>query len=328
MKWMFKLAALFMLLIIPSAPAQSVIKVLQFDKNTGVIDKGEDAGLRIGDVFDVNRYSGDFVYWIGRVEVVVVKPKAAGVKMTAQADNATIQQGDLLELRKAGATPEKSTAPAPNNKKATTDKIAAIELNDAATMSFRTQKVIFGLTSGLALPLKNSSQALGLSFVLRATTSDNRTRTVDMRQAYTTSVGLQAFCTIPLSNRMSVNLNFDYVPLNVKSSVEANLLAYGLKASASVMKLSAVLDNRIYRQFHGGIGAGLFLPQVTVKGGRQSITVAERRLGFATNLSHYLPLGPRAWLKSSAEYDIFLDDGPAIHYLTLQTGLSLGIGKN
>jgi len=302
---------------------------LQFDKNTGVIDKGEDAGLRIGDVFDVNRYSGDFVYWIGRVEIVVVKPKAAGVKMTAQADNATIQQGDLLELRKAGATAEKMPAPAPpKNKKATTDKIAAVELNDAATMSFRTQKVIFGLTSGLALPLKNSSRALGLNFVLRATTSDNRTRTVDMRQAYTTSVDLQAFCTIPLSNRMSVNLNFDYVPLNVKSSVEANLLAYGLKASASVMKLSAALDSRIYRQFHGGIGAGLFLPQVTVKGGRQSITVAERRPGFAANLSHYLPLGPRAWLKSSAEYDIFLDDGPAIHYLTLQTGLSLGIGKN
>jgi hypothetical protein len=326
---MFKLVALAMLMMFAPASAQSVIKILQFDKNTGVIDKGEDAGLHIGDVFDVNRYAGDFVYWIGRVEVVVVKPKVAGVKMMTQADNAKIQQGDVLELRKLNATPEKKPAPA-NKKSGSTppDKIAPTELNDAATLSFRTKKVIFGLTSGLALPLKNSSQALGLNFSLRVTSSDNRTRVIDMTQAYTTSVGLQAYATLPLSNRLSVNLNFDYVPLNVKSAVEANLLIYGMKASASLMKLSAALDSRIYRQFHAGLGAGLFLPQVTIRGGRQSLTVSERRLGLAANISHHLPLGPAAWLKSSVEYDIFLDDGPAIQYLTLQTGLSLGIGKN
>src|SRR5574341_1777724 len=76
------------------AAAQSVIKILHFDKTTGIIDCGENVGLHIGDVFDVNRYAGDFVYWIGRVEVVLVKPKVAGVKMVAQAENATIQQGD------------------------------------------------------------------------------------------------------------------------------------------------------------------------------------------------------------------------------------------
>ena len=331
MNWMFKLAVLSMLLIISSAPAQPVIKILQFDKNTGVIDKGEDAGLHIGDVFDVNRYAGDFVYWIGRVEVVVVKPKAAGVKMTAQADNATIQQGDVLERRKPEATVGKKTALAPNNKKTestSSNKIASTELIDAATLSFRTNKVIFGLTSGLAQPIKSSSQSLGLNFWVQFKTADDKTRAVDMTHAYTTSVGLQAYCTLPLSNRLSVNLNYDYLPLNVKSGVETTLLKYGKKASASLMKLSAALDSRVYRQFHVGLGAGLIMPQVTVKDSRQSITAAERHWGVATNVAHFLPLGPAAWLKSSVEYDIFLDNGPAIHYLTLQTGLSIGIGKN
>jgi len=320
---MFKLAVLAMLLIISSAPAQPVIKVLQFDKNTGVIDKGEDAGLHLGDVFDVNRYAGDFVYWIGRVEVVVVKPKVAGVKMTAQAENAAIQQGDVLELRKPEATPNNK-----KNESLSPNKIAPTELNDAATLSFRTQKVIFGLTSGLAQPIKSSSQSLGLNFWVQFKTADDKTRTVDMTHAYTTSVGLQAYCTLPLSNRLSVNLNYDYLPLNVKSGVETNLLKYGKKASASLMKLSAALDSRVYRQFHTGLGIGLIMPQVTVRDNRQSITTAERRFGVAANVAHFLPLGPAAWLKSSAEYDIFLDDGPAIHYLTLQTGLSIGIGKN
>lgn len=329
---MFKLAALTILLLSAALPAQSVIKVLQFEKNTGIIDKGEDAGLHLGDVFDVNRYSGDFVYWIGRVEVVVVKPKVAGVKMLTQSESATIQPGDVLELRPRETTlvPEKKL-PLPANVKRTemsANKIEPAELHDAATLSFRTQKVIFGLTTGLAQPLKSSSQSLGLSFWVQFKTSDNKTRSVDMTHAYTTSVGLQAFCTLPLSNRLSVNLNYDYLPLNVKSSVEANLLKYGKKASASLIKLSAAIDSRVYRQFHVGLGTGLLMPQVTVKDSRQSLTAAERRWGVATNVAHFLPLGPAVWLKSSIEYDIFLDDGPAIHYLTLQTGLSLGIGKN
>ncbi len=329
---MFKLAALTILLLPAMLPAQSVIKVLQFEKNTGIIDKGEDAGLHLGDVFDVNRYSGDFVYWIGRVEVVVVKPKVAGVKMLTQSESATIQPGDVLELRprETPLVPEKKL-PLPASVKKTellANKIEPVELNDAATFSFRTKKVIFGLTTGLAQPIKSSSQSLGLNFWVQFKTSDDRTRSVDMTQAYTTSVGLQAYCTLPLSNRLSVNLNYDYLPLNVKSNVEANLLKYGKKASASLMKLSAAIDSRVYRQFHVGLGVGLLMPQVTVKDSRQSITAAERRLGVATNVAHFLPLGPIVWLKSSVEYDIFLDDGPAIHYLTLQTGLSLGIGKN
>jgi len=332
MNWMFKLTALTILTLFSAASAQSVIKILQFEKNTGIIDKGEDAGLHLGEVFDVNRNSGDFVYWIGRVEVVVVKPKVAGVKMLTQAENATIQPGDVLELRQREtiAAPEQKNPATMSVKKIerSANKIEPVELNDAATLSFRTKKVIFGLTTGLAQPIKSSSQSLGLNFWVQFKTSDDKTRAVDMTHAYTTSVGLQAYCTLPLSNRLSVNLSFDYLPLNVKSGVETTLLKYGKKASASLVKLGAALDSRVYRQFHVGLGAGLIMPQATVKDSRQSITAAERRLGVATNVAHFLPLGPAAWLKSSVEYDIFLDDGPAIHYLTLQTGLSLGIGKN
>jgi len=329
---MLSSAALSTLLLFSAADAQWVIKVLQFDKNTGIIDKGEDAGLRVGDVFEVNRYTGDFVYWIGRVEVVVVKPKVAGVKMLAQAENAAIQQGDMLELRQRDkAGPEKKNQGASSGKKNDSSQPGKIEpaaLNDAANSSLRAKKVFFGLTSGLSQPLKNSSQSLGLNFSLLVRTSDNKTRVIDMTHAYTTSLGLQAYCTIPLSNRLSANLNYDYLPLNVKSAMEADLLSYGMKASASVMKVSAALESRIDRRIRLGLGAGLFLPQVTINGGRQSITVSERHFGFAASAAHLVPLGSAAWLRSIFEYNIFLDKGPAIHYVTLQTGLSIGIGKN
>jgi hypothetical protein len=335
MNWMLKLITLFILTIFSSGMAQSVIKVLQFDNHTGIIDKGEDAGLHVGDVFDVNRYAGDFVYWIGRVEVIVVKPKVAGVKMIAQAENGTIQQGDWLELRRRDAEPtlEKKNQPAVNDKKNDALPLGKIEpaaLSGAAISPLRAKKVIFGLTSGFSQPFKNSSQSFGLNFSVAVRSSDDDDddmKRIDLTHAYTTSIGLQVFCTLPLSERLAVNLSYDYVPMNVKSEVESMLLNYGLTASASLMKLSAALESRIYQNFHAGLGAGLFVPQVVLKDGRQSLTLAERRLGFAANAAHLLPLGPAAWLKSILEYNIFLDDGPAIHYLTLQTGLSIGIGK-
>jgi hypothetical protein len=329
---MLRSAALLTVMIFSSSNAQSVIKVLQFDKNTGIIDKGEDTGLRVGDVFDVNRYTGDFVYWIGRVEVVAVKPKVAGVKMLVQAENARIQADDVLELRQRDAAgPEKKNQAVSSSKKNESSQPGKIEpaaLNEAASSSLRAKKVFFGLTSGLSQPLKNSSQSLGLNFSLLVRTSDNKTRVIDMTHAYTTSLGLRAYCTIPLSDRLAANLNYDYLPLNVKSAVEVDLLSYGMKASASVMKVSAALEGRIDRRVRLGLGAGLFLPQVTITGGRQSITVSERHFGFAASAAHLVPLGPAAWLRSIFEYNIFLDKGPAIHYATLQTGLSIGIGKN
>ncbi|MDZ7359884.1 MAG: hypothetical protein ONB46_04050 [candidate division KSB1 bacterium] len=319
-------------MILSSSNAQPIIKILQFDKNTGIIDKGEDAGLRVGDIFDVNRYAGDFVYWIGRVEVVVVKSKVAGIKMLAQAENARFQPGDVLESRQrdAGVSEKKNQAASSRKKNDSTPqgKIEPAALNDGASPSLHAKKVIFGLAGGLSRPLKHSSQSLGLNFSLHVRASDNKTRMIDMTHAYTTSFGFQGYCTIPLSNRLSANLNYGYLPLNVKSAVEADLLRYGMKASASVMKVSAALEGRIDRRVRLGWGAGLFLPQVTINNGRQSITVSERHFGFAISAAHLTPLGPAAWLRSIFEYNIFLDKGPAIHYVTMQTGLSIGIGKN
>ncbi|GEM_PF-6213550 len=331
---MFRLAVLLALTMFVSANAQTVIKVLQFDTNTGIIDKGEDAGLKTGDVFDVNRYTGDFVYWIGRVEVVIVKPTAAGIRLLAQAENARIQPGDMLELRRRDAAgPEKKDQAASSSKKNDSLQQVKIEpaaLNEAADSPLRGKKVIFGLASGLSQPLKKSSQSLGLNFFVHIKTSDDDddVEMIDMTHAYAASIGLRAFSIIPLSNRLAVNLSYEYIPLNVKSAVEARLLNYGMKASASLMRVSAALDASLTQRLQVGLGAGLFLPQVTIKGGQQSLTVAERQLGFGAGAAHLTPLGPAAWLRSSVEYNIFLDSGPAIHYLTLQTGLSIGIGKN
>lgn len=332
MKGKLILAACLMLMMFSPATPQTVVKILQFEKNSGIIDKGENDGLRVGDVLEVNRYVDDFVYWIGRVEIIVLKPKVAGVKVVELSVNAKIQPGDVLELRQSDAAPrpEQPLAPTPNAKVQApppAEKIPPVELGQAPPALLRARPVRFGLASGLSQPLKNSSQALGMNFSIQVRTSDGRTQVVDMTHAYTTSLGLQAFCTLPVTNRMSVDLNCDYMPLNVKSTVEANLLKYGMKATASLMKISVAAEACVYRRWHLGMGTGLFLPQVTVNGGRQSITVSERRLGFATSAAYLLPLGPAAWVKSSLAYNIFLDNGPAIHYMTLQSGLSIGIGK-
>ncbi|MCG3118057.1 MAG: hypothetical protein ALAOOOJD_00191 [bacterium] len=332
MKWKLNLAACLILLLFSPATPQAVIKILQFEKSTGIIDKGENDGLRVGDVFEVNRYVDDFVYWIGRVEIIVLKPKAAGVKVVEQAVNAKIQPGDVLELRQPEEARrlEQPLAPAANNKAQDSLPVVTfqpVEQRQAPPALLRARPVLFGLASGLSQPLKNSSQALGMNFAIHVRTSDGKTQVIDMAHAYTTSLGLQAYCTLPVSKRLSVNLNYDYMPLNVKSAVEANLLNYGMRATASLMKISAAAEARVYHRWHLGLGTGLFLPQVTVNGGRQSITVSERRLGFAANTAYLLPLGPAAWVKSSLAYNIFLDNGPAIHYLTLQSGLSIGIGK-
>jgi hypothetical protein len=252
--------------------------------------------------------------------------------MLTQAENASIQQGDVLELRKRELEPgsEKSKPTAPNtaqNAALPSGKIVPAEAGAATESLPRARPVIFGFTSGLSQPLKSSSQALGLNFSVRARTANGTTQVIDMTHAYTTSVGVQAFCTLPLSDRLAVNLNYDYVPLNVRSGVESKLLNFGMKASASLMKISAALDRRLYQRLHVGLGAGLFLPQVKINDSRQSLTLADRHLGFAASVAHWLPLGPKVWLRSMLEYDIFLDNGPAIHYLTLQTGLSVGLRK-
>lgn len=310
------------------AAAQSVIKILHFDKTTGIINCGENAGLHAGDVFDVNRYAGDFVYWVGRVEVVLVKPKMAGVKTLALADNAVIQQGDVLELRKREYDPvlEKNKPPAKKLRR-NSPQPATVE-NGLANGGWRRPPVIFGVGSGILQPFLSSSQSLGLNLSLQLVDANNQiVREIDMSRAYATSIAWQAFCNLPVTPRLALNVEYAYVPLNVKSGVEANLLGIGRQASASLMKIGATVNYRFSQRIQAGLGAGLFLPQVTIKGSRQSSAFADRRWGATLEGAYYFPLASAIWLKSGLSYNIFNDDGPAIQYLTLQTGLGFAIGK-
>jgi hypothetical protein len=308
-----------------------VIKILHFDKTTGIIDCGENAGLHIGDVFDVNRYAGDFVYWVGRVEVVLVKPKMAGVKTLVMADDAVIQQGDVLELRKREYDPvlEKNKPPAKKTRRNSPEsgKLAPAE-NGLANGGWRRPPVIFGVGSGLLQPFLSSSQSLGLNLSLQLVDVNNQiVREIDMSRAYATSIGWQAFCNLPVTPRVALNVEYAYVPLNVKNRVETNLLGIGRQASASLMKIGATVNFRFSQRLQAGLGAGLFLPQVTIKGSRQSSAIADRQWGATLEGAYYYPLASAIWLKSGLSYNIFNDDGPAIQYLTLQTGLGFAIGK-
>jgi hypothetical protein len=319
-----------------AATAQSVVKVLQYEKSTGIIDMGSDDGIRIGDVFEVNRYTGDFVFWVGRVEVILVRPKRAGIKMVAQAENAAIQAGDVLELRKREYDPlldklgqtkknDESSAvslPLPQN------NMTASNAKVAEHPSHHTDPVRFGITSGVLRPLKRSSESLGLNLQLQVRDPNNNiVSVVDMRNAYSSSLSFEAFFALPLSDRLVMNLNYAYVPLNIKSAVESNLLSVGLTASASMLKISTAVDYRPTPRLQYGLGVGLFLPEVTVRGSRQSLTMNDRQWGIAADVAYMIPVRSTIWLKSALEYNIFFDDGPAIHYLTLRIGPSFAIGK-
>lgn len=60
MIWTFILTVLPPLSVVPSVPAQSLIKILYFEKIAGIIDRDYDAGIRAGDVFEVNRKETNF----------------------------------------------------------------------------------------------------------------------------------------------------------------------------------------------------------------------------------------------------------------------------
>ncbi|MDZ7344586.1 MAG: hypothetical protein ONA90_08720, partial [candidate division KSB1 bacterium] len=315
--------------------AQAVIKILEVDKNTGIIDRGEADGIRVGDVFEVNRSDGEFLYWVGRVEVVVVKPKMAGVKMIARADKAEIKKGDVLELRKAEYDPlyDKMNRSSPTINPTPISSRAATSGKDTDRMltpaEARTEPVRFGLSLGFSQPMKRASESLGLEMTLRIVDpSNNRVvDVVDMTHAYTTSMTLQAYCTLPVARRFVVNLSYAFVPLNVKSKVTSDLLQNALKASASLMNIAASINYRLNSRLHFGLGSGLFLPQVKVEGGNRALTLTDRQIGFSANATYVIPLGSRIALRSDLVYNVFLEDGPAIHYLTLQTGPSFAMGK-
>lgn len=317
--------------ILSPAAAQSVIKILQFDKATGIIDCGVDAGLRVGDVFEVNRYAGDFVYWIGRVEVVVMKSKLAGVKTLALADNASIQPGDVLELRKRNSELplEKPREAAKINGATRQGKIETLERRAEAPSSGRGNPIMVGFSSGVLQPIFDVSQSLGLDLSVQIVdpSINQVVRQIDMSHAYAASYALQAYGSLPVAERLALNLDYAFAWLNVRKGVEASLLNVGVKASGSLMKIGAALNWHLNRRLQLDTGVGLFLPQLTVVGSRQTITVSERQWGVTTNASYLIPLGAAIWLKPVLGYNIFRDDGAFIHYLTFQVGPSFAIRK-
>ncbi|MCI0692531.1 hypothetical protein L0337_11080 [candidate division KSB1 bacterium] len=317
-------------ILAPSA-AQSVIKILQFDKAAGIIDCGENAGLRVGDVFEVNRYAGDFVYWIGRVEVVVVKPKMAGVKTLALADNAIIQTGDVLELRKRNSDPllEKPREAVKTAVATRQGKIETVERGAATPSWSRANPIMLGFSSGVLQPLFDVSQSLGLNLSVQIIDPSNNevVRQIDMSHAYAASYALQAYGSLPFAERLALNLDYAFAWLNVRSGVESSLLDVGVKASGSLMKIGAALNWRLNGRLQLDTGVGLFLPQLTVTGGRQTITVSERQWGVTTSASYFIPLGAAVWLKPVLGYNIFRDDDAFIHYLNFQIGPSFAIKK-
>jgi len=326
------LTILFVISITAPAAAQSVIKILEFDKNTGIIDRGQQDGIKIGDVFEVNRYADDFVNWVGRVEVIAVKPKIAGVKAIERAANATFLKGDVLEIRKREYDPLLDKLNQSTNGEAA-EETGAVKVEAEAkpiepSAIRRYQPIQFGLAGGLSFPMNDAAESVGQSFSLQLVNGQNQVvGVIDMTHSYLTSLAMQGFCVLPLSSKLSVNLSLAYIPLNVNGDVEMALLGAGLKASASLLKISSSLNYKLNDRWQFGGGLGILMPKLTVSGAGNSLTVSDRHFGFAADVSHFIPLGSRVWLRSFLEYNIFLDDGPAIHSLALQTGPIFSFGK-
>lgn len=314
-----------------SAISQTMIKVLRFDKSTGVIDRGKDAGIKVGDIFEVNRYSGEFVYWVGRVEVYIVRPKISGIKLIAKADNAAIQPGDVLALQHDDSDPLQdklggatNTAEAPPRTIPITNKKPADK-----TPLRRSEKPLWvNFSSGGLYAFPGSSRSMGMNVSLEITNSSNRVLAeVDLSRAFASGFAVQAGLTLPLSQKISVDLNYAYLPLRVRNTTEAQLLRYGLKATASLAQISGGVNYRLATNWQAGLGAGLYLPQVKIEGNRAAAALSERQWGWLAAFSHLLPLGQNVGLKSTLAYNVFLDNGPAIHFFVLQTGLSFAFGR-
>ncbi len=328
-------AALLLLWPATTVSSQTTITVLRFDKSTGVIDHGEDAAIRVGEIFEVNRYAGEFVYWVGRVEVYLVRPKIAGIKLLAKAENAEIQKGDVLELQRNDFDPlrDKLGEAAPANDSFVSPTPRAPMAGDKKTFSKtpnaqRRPPILFNFATGGLYSLPGASRSMGMDITLEIMNGSNRViAEIDMSRSYTNGFALQAGLTLPLSTKLSVDLNYAYLPLRVRSATESQLLRYGLKGSASLAQINGAVNYRFAPNWQAGVGTGLYLPQVKVEGNRASTALSERQWGWLAALSHLLPLRPAVWLKSSLTYNVFLDNGPAIHFFALQTGLSFAMGR-
>lgn len=329
---MVLLFVLPLIMLAPLAPAQTTIKVLRFDKSTGVIDHGKDAEIQVGDIFEVNRYAGEFVYWVGRVEVYVVKPKIAGIKLIAKAENTAIAKGDVLEVQHDDSDPLQdklgggmtSLAETPPRAMPGNSRKPVLKPNP-----LRNEKPLWvNVATGGLYAFPGSSRSMGMDISLEITNSSNRViAEIDLSRAFANGLALQAGLTLPLSRKISVDLNYAYLPLRVRNTTEAQLLRYGLKATASLAQISGGVNYRFAEHWQVGLGTGLYLPQVKVEGNRASAALSERQWGWMATFSHLLPLGQNVGLKSTLAYNIFLDNGPAIHFFALQTGLSFAFGR-
>lgn len=322
-------------LLFSSVAAQSVVRIVSFERNDGIIDRGTEGGIRVGEVFEVNRYDGDFVYWVGRVEVVVVKSRFAGVRLLAKDENTVIQKGDVLELQKREIDPmlDKLKQSASNGVgngvvKETAAKTANTgSLSDLLPSPQRMRPIQFGVTGGFLLPVISSSRLAGSNFSLTIQSPSGTQRTVNMSEAYASSLAFQAFFALPLSERVSLHLNYAYALLNVNGRKEAELLSRGLNGSSSMAMVTATVHWRLPKNLQAGAGAGLFLPQVSLQSTQQKMTVSDRQLGFSLNAAHQLLLGANVWLRSQLSYNFFLDQGPAVQFLALQVGPSFAIRR-
>lgn len=313
--------------------AQTVIKVLRFDKSTGLIDHGEDADIHVGEIFEVNRYDGDFVYWVGRVEVFTVRPKIAGIKLLAKAENAVIQKGDMLELQRSEYDPmqekldaKRTTIPGAESAKVRGQSTIEKKSNPVET-NLSGRLILFNLMTGAVYSLPGRSRAMGLSMTLQVIDRQNRITEIDMSRAYTNGLALQTGFTLPFSNKLSLDLNYAYLALRTRNATESNLLRFGLKSTASLAQINACVNYCFAPHWQAGLGTGFFLPQVRIKGGRQDVTLSERQWGWMLSISHLLELGQSFWLKSTLAHNVFLDNGPAIHFFTLQVGPSFAIRR-
>ncbi len=308
------------------AAAQTPIRVLRFENNLGLIDRGAEGGIQVGDVFEVNRQSGELMYWVGRVEVIKVNPRFATVKVLVKADNTTIQKGDVLEARTGEYDPMLEKL------KGTRDRTPPGGEKAKALSGERRAPVWpplrFSLLSGLNQSLKSSSASYGLSFKLEVVDANEQpVQTIDMTAAFARSAVLEGLFLLPLSPRWGLNLNYAYSPLRLKGPIAQQLLNLGLQSSAALIKVGAGLDYQVHPRWTLGLGLGWFLPQIKITGASRTATLTDRRWGAAAHLTQQLPLGERIWLQSRLQYHAFLDEGPAIQYLTFQIGPSFAMGR-
>lgn len=326
-----RLTIAVVLILAFSAAAQAPIKIVRFENNVGIIDRGEQDGVKLGDVFEVNRQAGNLKYWVGRVEVTKVRAKLASVKVLVKADNTTMQKGDILELRKSEYDPMLDKL----NQSRERDKVQEVgngEMNRSNMMAGSTamglRPVTLSVISGITQPIKSSSASYALNMNLQVVDGNNRpVQTIDMTRAYSRSLAFQAFFALPLTHRLDLNLNYAYVPLNLKGPVSDQLLALGLEASATLMKIGAGVDLHYDRHWDFGASLGVFLPQVNVSGATRSLSMTERQWGITAHAIYNFSVGSKIWLKSMLAYNAFLDEGPVIQYFTIQIGPCFTIGR-